>query len=455
MGLTAFSSAIILVFFGLLFLLFAGSSILSYLENESKAGTRLLGLAVITTVVGYFAAFQEYEWKVIIASTLSFITLFFLYLIFKKPIQAKENEQGQPNNRIDEHDVIFARMRLKPNTADWDQYYSNHKYEEVQDNKARSLPGLLTRSSLYYNPFTYNSSNTNFDLIEYLHKAIKHPVAETQTDIDKEALTPYLKGWVKYLGAHSIGITDLKDYHLYTVKGRGENKGKAIIKGHKYAIAFTVEMDSKNVASAPASPIIFESAQKYLDCAVIALQVSTFLKKLGYDSRAHIDGDYELICPLVARDAGLGEIGRMGLLMTPKLGPKVRIAVVTTNAPLLVDKYEHDPTMILFCKYCKKCADCCPGKSIPHGDMTESNGIKRWEVNSESCYQYWCVAGTDCGRCMSVCPFSHPDNLLHNFIRRLIRRSYLMTRFAYLADDLLYDRKPKPKAMPYWMRPRE
>lgn len=60
--------------------------------------------------------------------------------------------------------------------------------------------------------------------------------------------------------------------------------------------------------------------------------MSAFLNKPGFNSRAHIDGDYELICPLVARDAGLGEIGRMGLLMTPRLGPRVRIAVVTTEA---------------------------------------------------------------------------------------------------------------------------
>jgi reductive dehalogenase len=210
-------------------------------------------------------------------------------------------------------------------------------------------------------------------------------------------------------------------------------------------------MDDKNVQSAPASSIVFESSQQYLSSATIALQVATFLKNLGHDSRAHIDGDYELICPLVARDAGLGEIGRMGLLMTPKLGPRVRIAVVTTNAPLKCSESKVDPTMIEFCKLCKKCAECCPSKSIPMDDMKETRGAKRWRINSESCYQYWCTSGTDCGRCVSVCPFSHPNNILHNTIRHLIRRSILVARFAFIADDLLYGRKPKPKKLPSWM----
>ncbi|MFQ6103859.1 MAG: hypothetical protein ACE5OP_06150 [Candidatus Glassbacteria bacterium] len=52
------------------------------------------------------------------------------------------------------------------------------------------------------------------------------------------------------------------------------------------------------------------------------------IRNLGYPARTHIDGNYRVVCPLVARDAGIGEIGRMGLLMTPRLGPRVRIAVV-------------------------------------------------------------------------------------------------------------------------------
>lgn len=445
-----YSNIVIRGFLGLATLILIGSAIISFFENERLAGQKLIyatfGSLLLTFVLSYF----NYWAKPAVAIILLAIAAIVLYLFLKKPILRIE-DPSTPKRDVDEIDTIFARMKLKPHSTTFEDYYQNHPYEAEQDSKARKLPGLLSEKSLYYNPLTYSTANSNFQIIEYLHEANKHATSNELKEIDSERLTRYLKIWTSHLGAHSIGVARLRDYHLYTKRGRGENIGKPVLNNHKYAIAFTVEMDARNVQSAPDSSIVLESSQQYLNSATIALQISTLLKNLGYDSRAHIDGDYELICPLVARDAGLGEIGRMGLLMTPKLGPRVRVAVVTTSAPLIVDKPSSEPSMIEFCKFCKKCAECCPGKAIPTDNMKEIKGVMRWQINSESCYQYWCTSGTDCGRCISVCPFSHPDNILHNTIRRLIRRSKIVARFAFFADDLLYGRKPKPKKLPPWM----
>jgi len=50
--------------------------------------------------------------------------------------------------------------------------------------------------------------------------------------------------------------------------------------------------------------------------------------------------------------------------------------------------------------------------------------------NPLQCFRYWNVIGTDCGRCMVVCPYSHPDNAAHNMVRRAIRRSGFARRMA-------------------------
>ena len=83
-------------------------------------------------------------------------------------------------------------------------------------------------------------------------------------------------------------------------------------------------MDKEMVDTAPLGPTAMESAQQYVDSGIVALQLAQFIRRLGYSARAHIDGNYRVVCPLVARDAGLGELGRMGLLMTPDLGPRVQ-----------------------------------------------------------------------------------------------------------------------------------
>ena len=103
------------------------------------------------------------------------------------------------------------------------------------------------------------------------------------------------------------------------------------------------------------------------------------------------------------------------------------------------------------CTICKKCADNCPSKAIPFGSRLEEDGMLRWQLNAETCYAYWNEAGTDCGICMAVCPYAHPDNLAHNLIRWGNHRSGFFRRAALKLDDLFYGRKPKRQPNPGWL----
>ena len=89
----------------------------------------------------------------------------------------------------------------------------------------------------------------------------------------------------------------------------------------------------------------------------------------------------------MAVDAGLGQVGRMGLLMTPKYGPRVRIAKVITDMPLVPDR-PISFGVTEFCEACGRCAEDCPGEAISAGerttepiDISNSPGINRWPVN--------------------------------------------------------------------------
>ena len=270
--------------------------------------------------------------------------------------------------------------------------------------------------------------------------------------ITMQKLKNFIAGWLKKDGAVSVGITETKDYHWYSEVGRGGDFGKKAQLPHSHAIAFTVEMDKELLDPAPQGPIVMESARQYMKAAVMATELAMFLRNLGYHARAHIDGNYRLICPLVAKDAGLGEIGRMGLLMTPELGPRVRIGVVTTDLALAISDKKDYSHMIKFCRICKKCADVCPSRAISFDDRKEIEGVKRWQINQEACYTLWCIVGTDCGKCMSDCPYSHPDNLFHNIIRAMIKNSVVFRYFALKMDDFFYGRKPKSAKVPDWLR---
>ena len=126
--------------------------------------------------------------------------------------------------------------------------------------------------------------------------------------------------------------------------------------------------------------------------------------------------------------------------------------MVTTDAPLQPDSPFQDLTTIDFCLRCRKCARSCPSRAIPFGDPeADIDGVLRWKIDSDACFGVWTRLGTDCARCMSVCPYSHPDNALHSIVRWGIRNNGIFRRAAIWTDDLVYGKRPAPKAELPWM----
>ena len=111
----------------------------------------------------------------------------------------------------------------------------------------------------------------------------------------------------------------------------------------------------------------------------------------------------------VATRAGLGWIGKNGLLVTKIFGPAVRISSLLTNAPLTCDK----PVNSSLCGTCTLCVKSCPAQAL-HGTLWEA-GIKREKiVDVERCYKKQIeimhretgIEADLCGRCFAVCPYT-------------------------------------------------
>jgi reductive dehalogenase len=436
------------VFFIPMFVLF----LVSLAEKEKVAARRSLIISLISPLPFLFLAIIHFPGSAIVSYSLAGLLLTsLLVLLFPyKTSYAKPDEKL--DEKYDERDVIFVRNRLSEDTEQFSEYYNRRPELLDPDNRFRKAPGLLSPESKQANPFMFSSASASFQVCENLIPLCDGPVAEQKTESDPLLLSRYIKEWTVLLGAVSVGITKLKEDHLYSIGGRREKYGQPVVNNHKYAIAFTVEMDQDSMRRGPKAPTVMESARQYLNAGTIAVQIAAFIRGLGYEAKAHIDASYDVICPLVARDAGLGELGRMGLLITPELGPRVRVNVVTTDIPLVVDKRTYDGSVTDFCTHCMKCADVCPSRSIPKGDRQLDNGVLRWKINHEKCFTFWSRSGTDCGRCVAVCPYSHPSNPVHNSIRFFIRKSPLFRRIGAPMDDLIYGRKPKPLDLAEWQK---
>ena len=427
-------------------------SIVSIFEKEKVAARRLFFVSWLTLILFSFPYFFDAEITSYVALTLLILVIIFTIALLI-PYQGKLDGSHQiPVTKHDERDTMFSRRELKPESDKYDAYYENKPEYKSPDDKFRAKPGLLSPESKAYDPIIFASTDASFYTVSAFGEFIDGSQNEKTTEVDPASITKYIKNWSKKLGAVDCGVTVVKPYHLYSVKGRREKYGKEITNSHKYAIAITVEMDKFNMDTAPYAPTVFESAQQYLLSGTIAIQIAKFIRELGYAAKAHIDGNYEVVCPLVARDAGLGEIGRMGLLMTPDLGPRVRIAVITTDLPLVTSEHKPDNTVTHFCEICKKCATNCPSNAISFDKREEIEGVNRWKINAEACFTYWCVIGTDCGKCIKVCPYAHPDNLMHSLIRERIRNNVLFRHLALYLDDFFYGKKPSSGNTPKWMQ---
>ena len=431
---------------------FGGFACCSLKEGEKRAATVSASLACLGCGAWVLAAFLPEPVQERILWFVSGGGVLFL-ILFLLPVGSVDRVRDVASRRFDERDSMFARARLQPGSERYQAYYTLHPEHEAKDRLFRAQPGLLAPGARYADMLLFAVPDASFSLTEIMHALVEgEPAAEKVPLPGRVALTGFVKSLAKYFGALQVGVTELKPEHVYSHIGRGPGEwGAPVEVTHKYAIAFTVEMDDEIMGVAPEAPVVMESAHQYVEVGRVAVQLAQTIRSWGYPARAHMDGNYRVICPLVARDAGLGEIGRMGLLMTPRQGPRVRIAVVTTDLELAPDPEALEASVIDFCTVCGKCAQNCPPRAIAFNGRAEIDGALRWRIDSDLCYRYWMATGTDCGRCMAVCPYAHPDSFFHNIVRWGNRCSGIFRRAAVRLDDLFYGVEPARRKPPAWV----
>ena len=423
---------------------FGSFALISHRERERRATLVALALALAGSLPFLLSTLLPVPIQTGITIALLVVGIGTIVAWFL-PIGSRVAEGGRPTRRVDEREIMFARARLEPGSQQFDTYYAMRPEHRESDDRTRSLPGLLSLNAPAAEPVAFGSADASFSITEALRDEVDGLVATSRNERPASEMTATMKRLALHYGACDAGVTELQPYHVYSHVGRGSGVwGEPVELDHRWAIAFTVEMDHEAMRTAPAAPVVAESARQYVESAKIGIQLAALIRSLGYPARAHIDGNYRVIAPLVARDAGLGEIGRMGILMTPRLGPRVRLGVVTTDLPLTPDRPGDDHSVLDFCTVCKKCAENCPTNAIPSGDREPLDDGWRWAIDPDSCFRYWNAIGTDCGRCMTVCPYSHPDNSAHNLVRWAIRSSGAARRGGLWLDDLFYGRRPRP-----------
>ncbi len=128
-------------------------------------------------------------------------------------------------------------------------------------------------------------------------------------------------------GATLVGIAAVNPDWIYQGRLRGVgNVDFAPPKHWKYAIVLATPHEWDTLY---ANPTYGTSYDGYSREKMIAGKLEVFLKDLGFSARSHVPGNsYEMAMVPLAIDAGLGELGRNCVLITPELGANARLAAV-------------------------------------------------------------------------------------------------------------------------------
>lgn len=196
------------------------------------------------------------------------------------------------------------------------------------------------------------------------------------------------------------------------------------------ALALPVEelQDVRSGGPTPAYYDAYLAANAALNAA--SREVAQLLGRLGYGAKPYPatvsagelreDLGEALTAPVrhktVATRAGLGWIGRSGLLVTRTLGPGVRLATVFTDMPLPVaanERRSSAPIDAGQCGTCRRCVDACPAGAI-QGNAWSLGTPREALVDVAACrttaerLMRERVGRDDavCGVCIVVCPFS-------------------------------------------------
>ncbi|MCP3941367.1 MAG: 4Fe-4S dicluster domain-containing protein [Desulfobacteraceae bacterium] len=431
-----------------LFLFILGLS--SFFEKEIRA-TRITLVFLILNILfwGFFIKNPDSmpRFNLVVISGICLFCAISLMRFFPKNFLKRDTSRAI---QYDERDNMFARNNLQHHPELMETYHKQHPENKSHDKQIHNKPEFGDAKQVYHDEYTATCYKAAFQYLEQTIPLSDGIVAPHKKKVDIKKFTTTLSEMIRFYGGCDVGFIPLKPHHFYSHKGRhAHNWGDKTDQTHKTAIVIVVPMRIPMIKHGPTSAVIQESAQKYVEAAKISNIAASYIRQFGFLARAHNDANYGTLCVPLAVESGLGELGRMGIFMHKIHGPCVRLAIITTDIKLPPSPQTSNLHMENFCKICKKCADNCPSGSITRGEEQESRNFRHWSIDQEKCFSYWKTIGSDCGMCISVCPYTKPDTLVHKLVRFYISRNLLNQRIALFMDDLLYGRIKKiPRTNP-------
>lgn len=205
---------------------------------------------------------------------------------------------------------------------------------------------------------------------------------------------------------------------------RGVKHIRVIPENLPFAVSIALPMQTSaldDLQSGPTRPYYEE--WKAVQTVLIALAgaLAQYLCELGFRALplTHSDEEKEdhgahwqkstISHRLIASHAGIGWVGKNGLVITDLYGAAIRLVSVLTDAPVKCSKGNYSSR----CSSCKECMTACPTNAIKGANWSPTVD-RSMLLDAEACEKE-CLRWTDerfgikanvCGTCIVACPYT-------------------------------------------------
>ena len=210
-----------------------------------------------------------------------------------------------------------------------------------------------------------------------------------------EDVTELIREKARELGYGEVGFTRNDAHYVY------QSRKPAIRRDLPHAICLALEQDYRKTQTIPSMEAEDTHFGTYADQGPLTMELTAFIRSLGYN--VQVSGPtwhYGPMIPLFVQ-AGLGQLGANGQLLSPHFGSRARLQVVYTDANVTHDE-PIDYGIHQFCQECQVCVNRCPGRALVK-EKVWYRGVEKNKLIYDRCRPVM-ARYEGCAVCMKVCP---------------------------------------------------
>ena len=233
--------------------------------------------------------------------------------------------------------------------------------------------------------------NATKPLVDIAERSADLPPTGTPDPADN--ITDEIRTKARELGFGEIGFTRYDRRYTFKVK-------KGWVK-FEHAVCLAYEQDYRQTQTIPSMEAEYAHYGAYEEENKQGILLAEYIREKGYRAQIHSPNDNSAPYIPMFVEAGLGQLGANGQLLSPHFGSRSRLMIITTDAPVDYDS-PVDYGIHKFCDICQVCVNRCPGRALVK-EKVWWRGAEKNKLMYERCRPVM-AKYEGCGVCMKVCP---------------------------------------------------